>query len=73
MYALFIAFLFVIPGSDPPVMPITRSEVQHYMTEASCKADTATQLKLMLAEVPEKPDLIISKCVKITGPAGVNT
>jgi hypothetical protein len=73
MYVLFITFLFVIPSSDSAIVPITRSEIQHYTTESLCKADTAKQLKLMLAEVPDKPDLIISKCVKVTGPAGTDT
>jgi len=73
MYALFIAFLFVVPQNNPPITPITRPEVQHYMTESSCKADTAKQIKTMLKEVPVEPDLIITKCVKIVGPAGTDT
>lgn len=73
MYALFIAFLFVVPQNNPPIVPITRAEVQHYMSESLCQSDTQSQINTMLKEVPVKPDLIITKCVKITGPAGTNT
>lgn len=72
MYALFIAFLFLVPQNNPPIVPITRTEVQHYMSESTCQADTQKQINIMLDGVPVKPDLIITKCVKIVGPAGTD-
>ena len=71
MYVLFISLLFIQPNKDPPIVPITRSIVQYYLTEDACHVDTNHQIAEMVKGIGKDPDYTTSYCVKITGPAGV--
>jgi hypothetical protein len=70
MWVLVILGIFVGPGMDQNLYPITRQQVDTYPSKAACDADAQKQMAIFAAGLPGKPAFLKSTCVEITGPAG---
>jgi len=70
MWVLVILGIFVGPGMDQNLYPVTRQEVGTYPLREACDADSQKQMAAFVKDLGQKPELLVSTCVQVIGPVG---
>jgi hypothetical protein len=72
MYILVLFAVLHVQDVKNPLVPVTRSQVQYFLSEEGCKLNVKSEAKMFKDALSEQGEVLLmgASCTKVTGPAG---